>query len=352
MKDVNEISRAISSIAEKQKLTGLSLAQIDNSSIKYSNFGLSDIINQTHVTENIIFEFASLTKPIVSIIAVKVFQAYQIPLKTKISDLVSEYKIYPDITLLDILSHSTGFPNWPSDSHNGESYFTPGSRFSYSGFGFNLLEKIFIKLSGKNSEQLLQSLVCKPLSLKNTSLIFEESKKSQTAIGSKNGRPMSKWKPNSPSLAGSLHSSVFDYATIIQDIFSTSPVLFNEITRKQLFQKHQNVNCDFSNNISWPNKNIKQFKDIFWGLGWGIESAGDFDFYWHWGDNDIFQSFFWIDPKERKGLLLVTNCENGNKTWEVLTKAILKKDLKSIEWLKQMENFQVVIEKRRQIKSK
>jgi CubicO group peptidase (beta-lactamase class C family) len=339
MKDVTKISDTLSKLAEKNKLTGLSIGQLDDTIIKYYNYGLSNVINKTHVTENTIFEFASLTKPIVSIIAIKVFQAFKIPLLTNISDIVPDYSAYPNVSLLNILSHSTGFPNWPSELHKAESHFTPGSRFSYSGFGYNLLENIFIELTGKSSEQLLQTLICKPLSLLNTSLVFQESKNSQTATGTKYGHSRRKWKPATPSIAGSLHSSVHDYTTIIQDIFSSNPVVFNEITQNQLFHEIHNVNCDFSNEAIWPEENFTLYDDVYWGLGWGIEKAGDSKYYWHWGDNEVFQSFFWIDPIEKEAIVLVTNCENGNKSWEEITQIILDKELKSITWLKTDNEF-------------
>lgn len=306
----------IKEIVEAQKLTGLSIARIDNSGTIYFNYGYANITTKTEVTENTVFEFASLTKPLVSLIAVKLCRAFRIPLKTEISRLVKEYSIYPEITIENILSHSTGFPNWPADSRRTKLQFTPGSAFSYSGFAFSLLEKIFIKLSGKSSEELLQTLICRPLGLKNTSLIYREKFEREMALGTKMGRPMSKWKPESPALAGSLHSTVKDYSLILRDLLSPEPLIFSESIKEKLFANYQSVS-----------------QGLYWGLGWGIEETEGCKYYWHWGDNEVFQSFFWSAPFERKALLMVTNCENGNRSWDKLTRLLLKRELKALDWL-------------------
>ena len=339
MKDIVKLEKSLFKIVQNQSLTGLSVAQINGSVRNYVNYGSTKNKWQSPITEHTIFEFASLTKPIVSIIAVKIFHSCGIPLQTRISDLLPEYQIYSEVTLLHLLTHSAGFPNWPDEEHKKNICFKPGSRFSYSGFGFNLLERIFYKVSNKNSEELLNEIVCFPLSLKNTSFIFDKLKLTQIAIGTKHGRIKNKWKPNLPNLAGSLHSTVHDYSTIIQDMFSPNSVVFDEYTRTHLFHEYQNVNIDFSNSDNWPNEKYEIFDNIFWGLGWGIEISDHSKYYWHWGDNEVFQSFFWINPKEREAIILATNCENGNKSWGLITQKILDRKLESIKWLENDKRF-------------
>ncbi len=50
---------------------------------------------------------------------------------------------------------------------------------------------------------------------------------------------------------------------------------------------------------------------LSWGLGWGLERASGGDFFWHWGDNEVFKAFALGSRKTGDGLVVLTNSANG-----------------------------------------
>lgn len=55
-----------------------------------------------------------------------------------------------------------------------------------------------------------------------------------------------------------------------------------------------------------------------WGLGWGIEHASHGDYFWQWGDAGDFQCFLLGSIKQRWGIIIMTNSENGLNVCERL----------------------------------
>ncbi|MBO0698972.1 MAG: beta-lactamase family protein, partial [Zavarzinella sp.] len=111
--------------------------------------------------------------------------------KLSVRDRVSKY--YPgltranDITLYDLMSHASGYPDYypldfvdrrlekpiPPDGlvkeyAGGKLDFEPGSRWSYSNTGFVLLGRIVEKVSGKPFAEFLSERILKPLGMDDT----------------------------------------------------------------------------------------------------------------------------------------------------------------------------------------
>ena len=103
------------------------------------------------------------------------------PLWQYLDKPLPEYNNYSDlkgddrwklITARMCLSHTTGFPNWRFlDAHTGNYnrngklaiYFTPGTRYAYSGEGFALLQRVIEKITGKGLEELAREKYLNPL---------------------------------------------------------------------------------------------------------------------------------------------------------------------------------------------
>lgn len=337
--DKNSVEDKIFSICDELRIPGLSCAIINNLSTEYINWGSTNNEKNGKVTENTIFEFASLTKPITSLITLKSLNDYNLSIDTKIKDIVSEYTDYPDITIKNILSHTAGFPNWSNDNLKDKSYFIPGARFSYSGFGYTLLGKVLKNITGESSEKLLKKYICSELKLENTSFIYGPDKHERIAIGIEKENIKEKWKPIRPNLAGSLHSTIYDYSRIILEIMKMDSKILDEKMKKMIFQEYIRVNDDFCYKKGWPNSNMILNNEIFWGLGFGIERIDNEVFYWHWGDNSCYQSFVIINKEKKYAIICVTNSDKGNIAWDKIFKNIINLDLRSIQWLKRDKRY-------------
>ena len=337
--DKSGLEERIFDICDELRIPGLSCAVINDSNADYINWGSTLNESNSKVTEHTIFEFASLTKPIISLITIKCLNKYGISIDTKINDIVIEYNAYPDVTIKNILTHTAGFPNWGNRHLEEKIYFTPGARFSYSGYGYTLLGNALEDITGENPEELLKKYICSILKLENTSLLYDSKKIDRIAIGINNGKKKEKWKPMEANLAGSLHSTIYDYSRIIMDIMMNDSKILDEKSKNMIFQEYIRVNNDFCYKNNWPNGNIALNANLFWGLGFGIEKNDNDTLYWHWGDNACFQSFFIMDIEEKNAIICITNSDKGNMAWEKLFKNITNIDLSSIEWLNGDERY-------------
>jgi CubicO group peptidase (beta-lactamase class C family) len=149
------------------QIPGLALAVIQKGEIVYTKgYGLLKSDSAAKVTEQTIFDAASLSKPVFGYAVFKLIEAGKLSLDTPLYT----YLPYPDIayderykkiTARMVLSHTTGFPNWRGGDKL-KIQFTPGEKFSYSGEGFVYLQKVVEKITGKSLNEVMQEMVFTP----------------------------------------------------------------------------------------------------------------------------------------------------------------------------------------------
>lgn len=124
---------------------------------------------------NAIFNVASLTKPIVAVLTLKLVSNGSWTL----DEPLHKYWVDPDLrddprhkllTTRLVLSHQTGFKNWRYLNKDNKLAFdtTPGTRFGYSGEGFEYLRKALENKFNQPLERLTDSLLFTPLGMHDT----------------------------------------------------------------------------------------------------------------------------------------------------------------------------------------
>jgi len=120
---------------------------------------------------NTIFGVASLTKPITALLALLLVNVGQWDL----DEPLSNYWVDPDVkddpklrklTTRLVLSHQTGFPNWRHGKLAFE--FEPGTKFQYSGEGFEYLRRAIERKFHKSLGKIAEPLLFAPLGMKDT----------------------------------------------------------------------------------------------------------------------------------------------------------------------------------------
>src|SRR5271167_1564548 len=105
-------------------------------------FGIKESTTGQPVTVETVFEAASLSKPVFAYGVLKLVEQGKLGLDVPLTTYLPKPYIAGDerlakITARIVLSHRTGFPNWP------------GERFSYSGEGYIYLQRVVEKITGK-----------------------------------------------------------------------------------------------------------------------------------------------------------------------------------------------------------
>lgn len=317
---------------------GLALALVSNGKLVYEKaFGMASAAAKLAVTEQTIFQAASLSKPVVAMAALKVRDSGKLDLAKPLVSYVPglfENEAARAVTAAHVLSHSSGFPNWRFEvGQQLTPAFAPGERFQYSGEGFVALGRVLEELTGKSLEGLVQELVLQPLGMTSSSFVVNPALQPRMAqghnrrgvgnerkiaatmldIAARWGKPMAEWRyadceranvearqpplPNwmLPNAAASLSTTVSDYAKFASAAMS----------RTAWFETRTPIRAGLS-----------------WGLGWGLENAAGRKYAWHWGDNSGFKDFVILEPAAQWALVVFTNGDNGARVYErVVTRA-------------------------------
>ncbi|TRO66832.1 serine hydrolase [Christiangramia sabulilitoris] len=253
-----------------------------------------------------IFNVASLTKPIITMITLELVNNGQWDLDTP----VYKYWVDPDLhnealsrklTTRHILSHQSGFPNWrwENQSKKLEFIYEPGKGFGYSGEGFEYLKNALESKFKTSIENLADSIIFKPLGMKNTSFtwnkIIEEDKFARwhDAEG-KNTYEI--YKNTSASAADDLLTTISDYAKFAEYVLTkiaSNKNLYNDMVTRTNGTEHS----------------------VAMGLGWEILPGLKNDEYaiLHTGGDEGVRTLIMLLPETGEGLILFTNGDNGNQ---------------------------------------
>ncbi|KAA2224033.1 serine hydrolase [Chryseobacterium sediminis] len=258
---------------------------------------------------NACFNVASLTKPVTAIVALRLISLG----KWKLDEPLDTYWTDPDIisdprhqklTTRMVLSHQTGFPNWRwmNTDKKLNFQFDPGTKYQYSGEGFEYLRKALEKKFGKSLDQLAKELIFQPLKMHNTNYIWDQNTdetKFVTGYNEKgNAYPVEKIK--TANAADDLHTTIEDYGNFMISIMkgkNLKPEVFQEMIKKQV--------------------KVKEGK--YSGLGFEIYDLGNGEYALsHGGADQGTRCIAIVLPNSGKGIVIFTNVDDGYKVYEKL----------------------------------
>jgi CubicO group peptidase (beta-lactamase class C family) len=207
---------------EQNKLPGIiTLIYQDGKIIDCDKYGMADVENKIPIEFDNIFRIASMTKPIVTVAALMLYEEGKFSLEDPLSKFmpkVNDLKVFKgeeeekilteelnrEITILDLMTHSAGFsylsdPNHPLDKKysikmnafkaNGDKSlaevmdvffdvplkFQPGTTFHYS-FSTDILGYLIEIISGMPLDKFLQDRIFAKLEMKDTGFFVPEAK--------------------------------------------------------------------------------------------------------------------------------------------------------------------------------
>lgn len=170
---------------------GYSMLITKKDSIIYKRyFGSADLDKKTPITENTIFDIASLCKQFTGMAIAILEEKGEINMNDKITEYLTDLpEAMKDITIYQLVHHTSGIRDWPtlfalkgwqpeepltSDNiyeilKSQESLnFTPGSEFSYSNSNYNLLAKIIEVVTNTSYVSWMHANIFIPLGMENT----------------------------------------------------------------------------------------------------------------------------------------------------------------------------------------
>jgi CubicO group peptidase (beta-lactamase class C family) len=335
------IDSLVTKLMDTAGVTGLSIGIVNNNKADYiKSYGYKNKATNQFNDTSTSFYAASLSKPVFAFIVMQLVDKGIInldkPLYKYLPKPLPEYNNYKDlladerwklITARECLNHTTGFPNWRQFNPNGteklEIFFTPGTRYAYSGEGLYLLQLVVETVTNKKLEALAQEQVFQPFAMTKTSFIWQKAFDKDYAVGhDTNEDTLPIRKRNEANAAGSMQTTIADYTRFIACVMQgkgISSKAKQQMLSSQIgiFTKQQfpSLNNDTTN----INNGIK----LSYGLGWGLfESSNGWAFFKEGHSEDGWQHYAIGFPDKKSAFIIMTNCLNGESIFKELVEKI------------------------------
>jgi CubicO group peptidase (beta-lactamase class C family) len=297
---------------QKAAVPGLGIALIQNATLAWRRgFGVKDASSSVPVDDATMFEAASMSKPVFAYVVMKLCESGIMDLDTPLTKYVPDRFIAGDsrldaITARHVLSHTGGFQNWRSDKTPLAIHFTPGSKYMYSGEGYNYLQTVVTKLLAQPFETVMTKRLFEPFGMTSSRYVWtDEATRRMARPHDGDGKPIDPSKSTEISVArygsaGALLSTPADYARFMIEVIDPKPAdsyrLKAESVREMLRPHVKLEGGEFP---------------ASWALGWQIFQSANRDFIHHGGDNKGFHCVATASVAGRSGFVAMTNGEKG-----------------------------------------
>ncbi|WP_108244129.1 serine hydrolase domain-containing protein [Muricauda brasiliensis] len=297
-----KIEQEVSTWLEETKVPGIAIAQIENGKVVQTVLKGEDA-QGNEITFSTIFDVASLTKTITTLAVLKLAEQKQMDLDEPLYKFWIDPDIQNDIrhqklTPRTILSHRSGFKNWRYmyEDEKLSFDFEPGEKFKYSGEGFEYLRRALEHKFETSFEELVDTLVFKPIGMENSTLVWNKKMENLDFAGSHNneGQAYDYEKSYKANAADNLLTNLSDFIKLTKSLLNESYLngsLFEEMGR--------------------PHSKVREGIDF--GLGWIVFQDLPNDEYalFNAGSDQGVNSLVVILPKSNRGLIVMTNGDNG-----------------------------------------
>ncbi|HET9946109.1 MAG TPA: serine hydrolase [Actinomycetes bacterium] len=333
-------------LVDAHDLAGLAIAVVRDEEVVARGFGVRDIRSGAPVTPQTMFHLASVSKPFVATAIVSLATAGSgddpvIDLDAPITEWVPEFTLADgraaEVTARGLLSHTSGLPDvteygWhdPQLGDDALSDFArslsdrrlqaePGSAFSYSNAGYELLGLLLSRVQGTTFEQAVKQEVLAPLGMRDSTFLRSEVP-GHLAASPHVGRPLTVpdgaypyTRRHAPS--STLHSNLVEMCRWMVAHLDPAGV---EGADGQWARLDAGIR-----DLMW--QPVAPIGSPPWeeaaALGWAVGSYGGHRTLGHSGADPGFGSRLVLVPDRRTGVVVLAN-SNTAPTWDLTAAAL------------------------------
>ena len=325
---IAKIEVAVTALMSSKHIPALSVAVVSDNQLRWqSGYGMADLENSVPVKAATVYRIASVAKPITAVAVMQLVERGKLDLDAPIQKYVPTFPTKPwPITTHQLLGHLSGIRNYkqnefPNQYDSTRLYtslteslnifkddpldFEPGTKYSYTTFGYILLGAVIEGASGMSYVDYMRENVFKPAKMIHTQadnvydIIPNRARGYHPKVYGKfdgNLRNADLADTSYKIPAGGLVSTVEDLANFA--IAVQNGVLIKKETFEQMSTAQK----------------TRDGKATPYGLGWYIDGVGDRKgLVWHGGVQAGVTSMLFILPKERFALVILTNLEGGGR---------------------------------------
>jgi serine beta-lactamase-like protein LACTB, mitochondrial len=297
----------------------LSVAIVVGNEIKYAQgFGIADLEDSAAAKVTTVYRLGSMSKTITATAVMQLAEKGKLNLDKPVQQYCAAFPEKPwPVSTRQLLAHLGGIRDYDNKKFLEEYFSTrhynnvtesldifkndpllqePGTKFSYSTYGYNLLGCVIEGASGTSYESYISESILKPAGMSRTRVDETSAIIPDRARGYARTRDdaivntrLSDTSNKVP--AGGLVSSAEDIAKFAIALFDRK-LLTNETTDRM-----------------WTAQKTRDGKEISYALGWRVAERNGMKEVFHGGAAAGFSTFLYLVPEKRTALVLLVNLE-------------------------------------------
>ena len=309
------------------QVPGVSIAVINHGVIEWARgYGVVDTNTTQSITEDTLFQAASISKPLVAMATLYYVQTGVLNLDEDVNHKLLSWKV-PDneytrdskVILRGLLSHSAGltvhgFAGYtdkeeiptllqildgepPANSDPIRVFVAPGTLWQYSGGGYVVAQQLLEDVTDKPFPEIMRDTVLQKLEMGKSTFAqpLPPSLSQLAAVGHTSNSEIvnGKWHIYPEIAAAGLWTTPSDLARFVIEIQQSVSGKSNRILSKEIAEQMV----------------TRQFGE--WGLGLQVGGSGDDAWFAHGGANEGFRCYMFGFIKNGQGAVVMTNSDNG-----------------------------------------
>ena len=319
-------------------IPGLSMACIHNGRVEWTQaFGFARVGGE-QVTLETLFQAGSISKSVTALAVLRLVEQGKLNLDVDVSQCLRSWKLPTNrfteqkkVTFRELLSHTAGatvhgFEGYaagktvptlvqvlngerPANSAPVTIASVPGTKFSYAGGGYTIIQQILINVTGEPFPELMQELVLQPLHMVHSTFQQPVPEKLRPVVAmpyDKDGNAIEGGPHTYPEMApAGLWTTPSDlalFALAIQDALAGKPgAIVSPATAHEMLRP---VRGNYA-------------------LGFVIDGNGPNRYFWHPGANAGFLAVFFA-YEQGDGVVLMTNGQHSKALMLEIIQALAK----------------------------
>ena len=190
---VGRIEKAVTAFMASANAPGLSLAIGLDGQLRFENgYGLADIENYVPAKATTVYRLASVSKPIAAVATMQLVERHRLSLDDTVGKWVPDVPAaLQPITVRQLLSHQSGIRHYSAQEDDSSTHYprhyaslpdalaifkndplvhVPGTKMTYSTYGYTLLGVIIEEASGQNYVDFVTENIFEPLGMMHSRL--------------------------------------------------------------------------------------------------------------------------------------------------------------------------------------
>jgi CubicO group peptidase (beta-lactamase class C family) len=346
----DQIDATVTQSMEAAQVTGVGIVVWNNDKIVYlKTYGFRDTEKHLPLTPDSVMTAASLTKPAFATTVMQLVREHVIELNKPVYEYLPkplpEYPVYKDlagdprykqITMRMLLDHTSGFPNWRrfTDDKKLRIYFSPGSKFAYSGEGIALAQMIVETITKKSVTELMKEHIFQPLGMTRTSMVWEQRFEDDYANGyDEQGKSLGPERRREGDAAGSMQTTLQDYSRFVESVLNET--ILDERDRELMLSAQIEITSKhefptLSTETATENRAIH----LSYGLGWGLFWTPYGKAFFKEGHDDVggWRHYVVCFDQPKGGMLIMTDSANGEDIYDSLLRTAVGDTFTPLEW--------------------